>query len=124
MFLIGTYCCKTTHTSGYHCAWRRWMVWELRPLLSNEFWGDVNIQFIKLMIKTLSQLRIEGNLLNLIKIILLKSPIANIIINGAIVNAFLRKQAKGKDAFTLSSLIHHGTKTLKQYKKARKRYAN
>ena len=34
-----------------------------------------------------------------IKIILLKSPIVNIIINGAIVNAFLRKQAKGKDAF-------------------------
>ena len=99
MFLIGTYCYKTTHASGYHCGWQRWMVWELRPVLSYEFGGEVNIQSIKLMIKTLSQLRIEGNLLNLIKIIVLKNPIVNIIINGAILNAFPRKQAKGKDAF-------------------------
>ena len=31
---------------------------------------------------------------------------------------------KARMPSTLSSLIHHGTKTPKQYKKARKRYAN
>ena len=26
MFLIGTSCCETTHASGYHRAWPRWVV--------------------------------------------------------------------------------------------------
>lgn len=80
---------------------------------------DTNIQSITLMIKTLTQLR-EGNFFNLIDY-LQKKPIANITLNGEILDAFPQEQEQeqGKDVDSYHS-FHQSTGRPRGKKKKQK----
>ena len=51
------------------------------------------------MIKTLSDIEIQGNFLNSIKAIY-KIPTVNVMFNGEILNAFPQVQKQGKDVYS------------------------
>ena len=84
--------------------------WKLGPQHMSLL-GAINIQSITLMRKTLSQLRIEGNLLNLIKIILQK-PL-RLTLHLMVQYWMLSPENKNKARMpsTLSTLFHHGTRS-------------